>query len=225
MSETKGQKSKYIFLSLRIAVVVCGIGWGIYWVSRGQRWANLRQIFAQMNLWIFAGTLGIFILGQILIGLRWWLLLRTQSIHIGFWAAVRLHFLGLFYNNFMPSSVGGDLIRAWYVTRHTNKMFEAVLSVFVESQRVAGVLVAERSARHRVFGQTAVTGAALLVQRLDHVHLIGAYQPQHVPFGDQPLRRTLRHHYGGTGDQSDQDGEDDIHSLPAPCHLPPHIII
>lgn len=138
MSEAKGQKSKYIFLSLRIAVVVCGIGWGIYWVSKGQRWADLKQIFAQMNLWIFAGTLGIFILGQILIGLRWWLLLRTQSIYIGFWAAVRLHFLGLFYNNFMPSSVGGDLIRAWYVTRHTSKMFEAVLSVFVD--RVVGLL-------------------------------------------------------------------------------------
>jgi len=138
MPEAKAQKSKYIFLSLRIAVVVCGIGWGIYWVSRGQRWTNLKQIFAQMNLWIFAAALGIFVLSQILIGLRWWLLLRTQSIFIRFWAAVRLHFLGLFYNNFMPSSVGGDLIRAWYVTKHTDKTFEAALSVFVD--RIIGLL-------------------------------------------------------------------------------------
>jgi len=138
MTNVKTQKSKYIFLSLRIAVVVFGIGCGLYWVSRGQRWANLKQIFAQMNLWIFAVALGIFILGQILVGLRWWLLLRTQSVFIRFWAAVRLHFLGLFYNNFMPSSVGGDLIRAWYVTRHTNKMFEAALSVFVD--RIIGLL-------------------------------------------------------------------------------------
>jgi len=138
MPEAKTKKSKRIFLFLRVAVVVCGIAWGIYWVSRGQRWANLKQIFAQMNLWIFAAALGIFILSQILIGLRWWLLLRTQSIFIRFWAAVRLHFLGLFYNNFMPGSVGGDLLRAWYVTRHTDKRFEAALSVFVD--RMIGLL-------------------------------------------------------------------------------------
>ena len=95
-------------------------------------------IFLRMNLWIFAGVLGIFVIGQVIVGLRWWLLLRTQSIFINFWAAVRLHFLGLFYNNFMPSSIGGDLVRAWYVTRHTEKKFAAVLSVFVD--RAIGLL-------------------------------------------------------------------------------------
>ncbi|MHC4338005.1 MAG: lysylphosphatidylglycerol synthase transmembrane domain-containing protein [Planctomycetota bacterium] len=138
MAEGKISKSKHIFLYLRIAFVLCGIGFGIYWVSRGQRWSNLTKLFLQMNLWVFAAALGIFVIGQIIVSLRWWLLLRTQSIFIEFWAAVRLHFLGLFYNNFMPSSVGGDLIRAWYVTRHTDRRFEAALSVFVD--RAIGLL-------------------------------------------------------------------------------------
>jgi len=132
MAEGKISKSKHIFLYLRIAFVLCGIGCGIYWLSGGQRWSNLTKIFLQMNLWVFGACLGVFIIGQIIVALRWWLLLRTQSIFIDFWAAVRLHFLGLFYNNFMPSSVGGDLIRAWYVTRHTDRRFEAALSVFVD---------------------------------------------------------------------------------------------
>jgi uncharacterized membrane protein YbhN (UPF0104 family) len=38
----------------------------------------------------------------------------------------------------MPGSVGGDLIRAWYVTKHTEKKFEAVLSIFVD--RFVGLL-------------------------------------------------------------------------------------
>lgn len=138
MPEAKANKSKGIFLCVRIAVVVCGIICGILWVSRGDRWDNLKTIFLGMNLWVFGAALGIFVIGQIMVGLRWWLLLRTQSIFIAFWAAVRLHFLGLFYNNFMPSSVGGDLIRAWYVTRHTDKKFEAALSVFVD--RAIGLL-------------------------------------------------------------------------------------
>lgn len=32
----------------------------------------------------------------------------------------------------MPGSLGGDLIRAWYVTKHTHHRFEAALSVFVD---------------------------------------------------------------------------------------------
>ena len=137
MPKAEFKKSKYIFLFLRIAVVVCVVIWEIFWVSREVGWGNLAAIFLQMNMWIFAAALGIFVFSQVLVGLRWWLLLRTQSIFIPFLAAVRLHFLGLFYNNFMPSSIGGDLIRAWYVTKHTDKKFEAVLSVFVD--RVIGL--------------------------------------------------------------------------------------
>jgi len=132
MSSIKAERKKYIFLFVRVAVVTCGVIWGAYWLSKGQRWANLTKIFRQMNLWVFAAATGIFTIGHIIVGLRWWLLLRTQSIFIEFWAAVKLYFLGWFYNNFMPSSVGGDLIRAWYVTKHTDKRFEAVLSVFVD---------------------------------------------------------------------------------------------
>jgi uncharacterized protein (TIRG00374 family) len=38
----------------------------------------------------------------------------------------------------MPGSVGGDLIRAWYVTKHTDKRFEAALSVFID--RIVGLV-------------------------------------------------------------------------------------
>ena len=139
MTDAKAKKGRHIFLFLRIAVVAGGILWGVFWISGGQRWENLKQIFLQkMNPWIFTVALGIFVFSQILVGMRWWLLLRTQSIFIGFWVAVRLHFLGLFYNNFMPGSVGGDLVRAWYVTKHSDKWFKAALSVFVD--RLIGLL-------------------------------------------------------------------------------------
>ncbi len=138
MPELGTRKRKYVFLCLRIAVVTGGILWAVFWISREQRWANLTAVFRKMNMWIFALTLGIFVLCQIVMGLRWWLLLRTQSIFIRLWAAVKLYFLGWFYNNFMPSSVGGDLVRAWYITKHTHKRFEAVLSVFAD--RAIGLL-------------------------------------------------------------------------------------
>ena len=138
MSKAEDKKSKYLFTFLRIAVVLCGVIWGIVWVSREQRWNRLVEIFRQMNMGVFAGAVAIFVVGQITISLRWWLLLRSQRIFINFWAAVRLYLLGWFYNNFMPGSMGGDLLRAWYVSKHTSKKFEAVLSVFVD--RLVGLL-------------------------------------------------------------------------------------
>lgn len=134
MPSVEVKKTKPLFVLFRICFVTTGIILAIVWASRQQRWRKLTEI----NLAILACSLGIFIVAQIIIGLRWWLLLRSQSIFIPFFSAVRLHFLGLFYNNCMPGSVGGDLIRAWYVTRHTDKRFEAALCVFVD--RAVGLL-------------------------------------------------------------------------------------
>ncbi|MBN2182023.1 MAG: flippase-like domain-containing protein [Sedimentisphaerales bacterium] len=133
MPETR-KKTNLLFIFFRISFVAVGIVLAIIWASREQRWRKLTEI----NPLVFACSLLIFIIAQIIIGLRWWLLLRSQSIHIAFFSAVRLHFLGLFYNNCMPGSVGGDLIRAWYVTKHTDKRFEAALSVFVD--RIVGLV-------------------------------------------------------------------------------------
>ena len=77
MPKTKPEKRKYVFLSLRILVVVVGLVWAIVWVSHGQRWSNLTAIFARMNLGVFAVALAIFVICQIMVGFRWWLLLRT----------------------------------------------------------------------------------------------------------------------------------------------------
>ena len=136
--EAKSKKSKSIFLFFRIALVTGGIIWAASRIGQEQRWSSFVEHFRQMNIWVFAGALCIFTFSHAIIGLRWWLLLRTQSIFISLWAAVKLYFLGWFYNICMPGSVGGDLVRAWYVTKHTDKRFEAVLSVFVD--RVVGLL-------------------------------------------------------------------------------------
>jgi uncharacterized protein (TIRG00374 family) len=138
MPKGKVERRKYVFLFLRIAVVTAGIVWVVSQIGREQNWDSFVEHFRRMNMWILAGTLCLFTLGHVIVGFRWWLLLRSQSIFIGFWVALKLFLLGWFYNNCMPGSVGGDLVRAWYVTRHTDKKFEAALSVFVD--RLIGLL-------------------------------------------------------------------------------------
>jgi len=138
MAEQKNSKTQKIFFYIRIGFVAAAIIAVTVWVAQNNRYLVLGRSFAKMGPWFFAGIVGAFVASQAILASRWWLLLRTQGIHIEIWAAIRLHFLGLFYNNAMPGSVGGDLIRAWYVTKHTDKKFAAVLSIFVD--RFIGLL-------------------------------------------------------------------------------------
>lgn len=128
MPKARVWKSKYISYLLRFIVAAAAL----YLAFRGENFSEVVKVLLGLNLWVFAGAMGIYIIGQLIFVARWSLLLKVQSIKIGFWPAVRLHFLGLFYNNCLPGAIGGDLPRAWYVTKHTDKKLEAALSVFVD---------------------------------------------------------------------------------------------
>ncbi len=146
-------------LSLVVRIVVAAAA--IAWVFHGQDWAKLREVFQRLSAGAFLVALGGYVIGQVVVAFRWWLLLRAQSIPISLHAAVRLYFVGLFYNNVMPSSVGGDLLKAYYVTKHTDRRLEGVLSVFVD--RLVGLagMVVMALAAYVLFlrGQVLGTGA------------------------------------------------------------------
>jgi hypothetical protein len=125
---------RHISLVARVAVAALAI----LWVFHDQDWGELAGIFRRLNLWVFALGLAVFATSQGILAVRWWLLLRAQAIHISVLTAVRLFFLGLFYNNVMPGAVGGDLLKAWYIAKHTDKRLEGVLSVVVD--RAVGLL-------------------------------------------------------------------------------------
>ncbi len=126
-AQKAGRKGHWSLIA-RIAVATLAI----LWVLHGQDWRELAGVFQNLSPWYFGLSVAIYAAAQVIIAVRWWMLLRAQSIYIDVRAAVRLFFLGLFYNNLMLGAVGGDLLKAWYVTKHTNKRLEGVLSVFVD---------------------------------------------------------------------------------------------
>src|SRR5690606_20765503 len=49
---------------------------------------------------------------------RWLLLLQGVNAPVRFSRLVELYFVGNFFNTFLPTSFGGDVVRAWQVTHH-----------------------------------------------------------------------------------------------------------
>jgi len=128
MPDEKTKKSKYISYLLRFAVAAGAL----YLAFRGENLREVGKILLGVKPGTFAIALLAYMVGQLIFVIRWRILLRVLSIEIGLLPAANLTFLGLFYNNCLPGSVGGDFLRAWYVTKHTHKRFEAALSVFVD---------------------------------------------------------------------------------------------
>jgi len=69
--------------------------------------------------------------------LRWRLLLRIQDIHLKFLEALRLTYIGIFFNNCMPSSIGGDAVKAYYIAKQSHRKAESVVAIFVD--RLVGI--------------------------------------------------------------------------------------
>lgn len=72
--------------------------------------------------------------------LRWWLVLRTlqQPVPLSYPRAVLFFFIGIFFNQALPSTVGGDVVRIYKTRRAGVKLGTTVNSVMLE--RAATVL-------------------------------------------------------------------------------------
>ncbi len=64
--------------------------------------------------------------------LKWRILLRAKGKRIPFVRLLNLYFVGLFINNFFPSTIGGDIFRAYEVGRDVGDRALALASVFME---------------------------------------------------------------------------------------------
>lgn len=68
---------------------------------------------------------------------KWGLILAWRGRALPYPRLVRHYLVGLFFNNVLPTTVGGDAVRAWETTRDTGEVPEAVGSVITE-RLVAG---------------------------------------------------------------------------------------
>lgn len=64
--------------------------------------------------------------------LKWQPLLKVQQIKLPYAKVLSFYYVGLFANNFLPSSIGGDAMRIYDVARSTEKPKEAAASVIME---------------------------------------------------------------------------------------------
>ncbi len=97
-------------LLLRLAGTLLAIGIIVVLLREGG-WGEVVAAIQQIS-WttIVAGIVLVFI-SRIFVSLRWYILLRSGNVNIPLSRSLALTFTGLFANNFLPTTIGGDVVR------------------------------------------------------------------------------------------------------------------
>ncbi|HEX7862103.1 MAG TPA: lysylphosphatidylglycerol synthase transmembrane domain-containing protein [Verrucomicrobiae bacterium] len=149
----------------RIAVCVLLLGWifqaifwnegRLVWERLGRDWEGLTRLqrlevawkFGPPGLWetLHGMDLKFLVLSTALMGvlllvgvLRWQIILKVHGLNLPLRRTAQIALIGHFFNSFLLGSIGGDVLKAYYVARETHhKKTEAVVTVAVD--RIIGL--------------------------------------------------------------------------------------
>ncbi len=97
------------------------------------------QAATQANQVYLIGALVTFLLSVFLNAYRWQLLASAVGLKKSLLQLTQYCYVGLFFNLFLPSTVGGDVSRCYYLSKGTGKYVNAFYSVVAD--RAAGISV------------------------------------------------------------------------------------
>jgi uncharacterized membrane protein YbhN (UPF0104 family) len=124
-------------VSKRLRLLVSGTLLG--WLAWHTDWPRVGHEFAHVHIAYWVAAVVLYILTQLISARRWQLLARPLGFGQPFTAYVRYYFIGMYFNLFLPTSVGGDVVRAWYLAGHRGPRLAAFLSTFAD--RFSGLVV------------------------------------------------------------------------------------
>lgn len=125
---------KFLWLFFRVVVSGTLITYLLYKV-------DIRSIFSSLNsvnLFWLALAFSLIFVGNLISGYRWQLLLTTQDIHVPLKTLISSLLVGRFFNNFLPSTIGGDIMRVYDTSKYSKNTAVSMTVILIE--RLTGFL-------------------------------------------------------------------------------------
>ncbi|MCA9244976.1 MAG: flippase-like domain-containing protein [Phycisphaerales bacterium] len=99
---------------------------------------GFKSIATKANITLAILSVLLFLPVPLLQSIRLVWMLAIQDVRVTFWEAIKLSYAGNFFNFALPGTTGGDLVKAYYVTKYTHHKTEAVTTIFLD--RIIGLL-------------------------------------------------------------------------------------
>ncbi len=157
MSNGKPSARSGFLLALKLAISIALFGWLFQKVDVDQVRITLQQASVE---WLI-GAFSLLVASNVLGSYQWNRLLRVVGIELPFWKVVAYYHVGLFWNNFLPANVGGDLARIADASRTGSTRTTAFSTVLLD----------------RMIGTVALGSLAVVTTLpvIDHFHLAAVY--------------------------------------------------
>jgi hypothetical protein len=97
------------------------------------------QLLREMAWLPFLAALFLFLSGSFVRAYRWGVLVWALGVQVSWWRLVGLYYVGTFFNQFLPTGVGGDAVKMYELSRDDQKAAAAISSVLVD--RFLGLFV------------------------------------------------------------------------------------
>jgi uncharacterized membrane protein YbhN (UPF0104 family) len=72
---------------------------------------EIMSALNRVSIWYFSAGIFVLLISRLFVVERWHILLRSAGIDISYWRSAMLTFTGLFSSNFLPTTIGGDVVR------------------------------------------------------------------------------------------------------------------
>lgn len=155
------KNKKTILLILRITISISLI---VYLVgTRIESFSGVIEILKSSNKFLLLLSLSTHALGTYITAVRWKTLLNTQGVRLSNATLSVTVLIGSFFNNFLPTSIGGDVFRAYDASKKGNISLGSSASVILV-ERFSGVVSAATYAIIALFlGFTAIGHQSIIV--------------------------------------------------------------
>lgn len=101
-------------------------------VARQLNFTEIKNLLASLHNLPLVAVVALVVFSIVLSAYKWQVLLRARGWKISLSTLSRVYFVGIFMNNFLPSSIGGDMMRIYQVGDKINNTSEAAASVILE---------------------------------------------------------------------------------------------
>ena len=134
-SVKKPQMGRWLKLLIKLAVtIVC-----IWYVSSKIDFTKAWTAIKTTNLFYLFLALLAFIFSKILSALRLNIYFKNIMLHLSEWQNIKLYWLGMFYNLFLPGSIGGDAYKVLLLKKKYNVSYKKTTTA-VLLDRFSGLL-------------------------------------------------------------------------------------
>jgi len=133
------------------------------WLITQTDLSRVLSLIAEADRGNLALAIIAYLASVVVVAYRWETLLESRGIPLTLSRATGLYFIGNFFSNFLPTSIGGDAVRAYSAGTDLGKRADAFASVFIE--RFMGLFA---------IVSMALLGFLLIAQELEHTYIVPA---------------------------------------------------